>query len=230
MFTRLWRAAAIACAAICLAVPASAQQTLNFSLGYFTVKDYDSRVRGDVLVANRNFLVFDIDDFNGGEIGGEWLVPFGRFVEGGIGVQFTQQTVRSVYADYVDPDGTEVDQDTRLRRLPIDFTVRLLPFGQNNPVQPYIGAGLTALNWHYNEFGEFVDFDRGRQIFEGEFKADGTEVGAVVVGGIRFAGDRARGGFEVRYHKADTALPSDFAGSRLDLGGWTYQFNAGLRF
>lgn len=230
MSNRFWRAAAVACAAVCLSVPASAQQTLNLSLGYFTPNGYEARPRGDVLVANRNFLIFDIDDFNGGEIGGEWLVPFGRLIEGGVGVQYTRRTVPSVYADFEDPDGTEIEQDTRLRRLPIDFTVRLLPFGQDAPVQPYFGGGLTALNWHYTEVGEFVNFDAGRRIFEGEFTADGTEVGAVLLGGIRFSGRRASAGFEVRYHKAEAPLSDDFAGSRLDLGGWTYQFNAGIRF
>lgn len=230
MSNRLWRTAAVACAALCLAAPASAQQTLNFSIGIFTPKGEDARVRGDVLVANRDFLVFDIGDFNGAAIGAEWLVPFGQFVEGGVGLQFTRRTVPSVYAAFEDPDGSEVDQDTRLRRIPIDFTVRLLPFGQNNPVQPYIGAGLTALNWRYSEFGEFIDFDRGRRIFRGDFTADGTEAGAVVVGGIRFSGDAGSAGFEVRYHKADAPLSTDFAGSRLDLGGWTYSFTGGLRF
>lgn len=230
MSNRFWRTAAVTCAAVCLSIPASAQQTLNFSIGFFAPKGYDSRVRGDVLVANRDFLLFEVDDFGGGSVGGEWLVPIGRFFEAGAGLQYTQQTVPSVYAAFEDPDGTEIDQDTRLRRLPVDFTVRVLPFGQNNPVQPYFGGGLTALKWKYSEFGEFIDFDAGRRIFEGEFDAEGTEVGAVVLGGIRFAGRRASGGFEVRYHHADTSLPDDFAGPRLDLGGWSYQFTAGLRF
>ncbi len=230
MSNRFWRTAAIACAAVCLSVPASAQQTVNFTLGYFAPLGYDSRVRGDALVANRDFLVFEISDFGGAAVGGEWLVPIGRFIEGGVGLHYTQKTVPSFYADFEDPDGTEIDQETRLRRLPIDFTVRVLPFGQDAPVQPYFGGGLTALKWNYSEFGEFINFDAGRRIFEGEFTADGTEVGAVLLGGIRFSGRSASAGFEVRYHKADTSLSNDFTGSRLDLGGWTYQATAGIRF
>ena len=230
MSNRFWRTAAVACAAVCLSVPASAQQTLNFSLGYFAPKGYDARVQGDVLVANNDFLIFDVSDFGGAAVGGEWLVPFGRYVEGGVGIQFTRRTVPSVYADFEDPDGTEIDQDTRLRRVPIDFTVRILPFGQNIGVQPYFGAGLTAINWRYSEFGEFVNFDAGGRIFRGDFTANGTQAGAVALGGIRFAGRGGSAGFEVRYHKADAPLSTDFAGSRLDLGGWTYQFTAGLRF
>ena len=230
MSNRFWRTAALACATVCLAVPASAQQTLNFSLGYFAPKQYESRVPGDVLVANNSFLIFDIDDFGSGAVGGEWLLALGRFLEAGAGIQYTQQTVPSVYAGFVDPDGTEVDQETRLRRLPIDFTVRVLPFGQDIGVQPYFGGGLTALNWHYKEFGEFINFDDGRRIFTGEFSDEGTELGGVAIAGIRVAGRRGSAGFEVRYHDADAGLSPDFAAPRLDLGGWTYQFVGGLRF
>jgi len=223
-------AAAAACAVVLGAAPASAQQTVNLSLGYFTVKGEDARVRDDVVVANSRFLAFDVSDFNGATIGGEWLVSFGRFFEGGVGVGFTRKTVPSVYYDYEDPDGTEIEQDARLRRVPMDFTVRVLPFGQGSPIQPYFGLGATAVAWRYSEFGEFVNFDAGRQIFDGEFVASGVQGGAVALGGIRFAGQGGSAGFEVRYHKADAPLSSDFAGSRLDLGGWTYQFTAGLRF
>lgn len=223
-------AGVVACAVVLGAAPASAQQTVNFSLGYFTVKGEDARVQGDVLVANRGFLAFDVRDFNGAAVGAEWLVPFGRFFEGGVGVGFTRRTVPSVYSDFVDRDGSEIEQDARLRRVPIDFSVRVLPLGQDSPIQPYFGLGATAIAWRYSEFGEFVDFGAGRQIFRDEFVASGTQGGAVVLGGLRFAGDGGSAGFEIRYHKADAPLSDDFAGSRLDLGGWTYQFTAGLRF
>jgi hypothetical protein len=213
-----------------MAAPALAQQTVNFSLGGFVPRGEDSRVRDDVLVANEDFLVFDVRDFRSVAVGGEWLFPFGRFVEAGVGLSYTQKTVPSVYADFVDRDGSEIDQDTRLRRVPVDFTARVLPFGQDMPIQPYVGAGLTAIRWHYSEFGEFVDFDAGRRIFDGEFTADGTRAGLVALGGVRFTHNRATAGFEVRYYKADAPLPSDFAGSRLDLGGWNYQVTGGFRF
>lgn len=224
------RAGAVACAVLLTAAPAFAQQTLNFSFGYFILHGEDARVPGDVLVANQSFLAFDFGEFNGPSVGGEWLIPIGRFVEGGAGVSFTRQTVPSVYADFVDSDGSEIFQELRLRRVPMDFTVRLLPLGQTSPVQPYIGVGATAIAWRYSEFGEFVDFDAGRQIFRGEFVASGTQAGLVALGGVRFAGPSASAGFEIKYHRADAPLDSRFAGPRIDLGGWTYQVTGGLRF
>src|SRR6478735_2710878 len=92
------------------ATVASAQdlgrQTVNFTLGYFTPVGFDGRDIDDVLSANSTFLLFDIDDFNGASVGGEWLFPLARHIEGGIGVSYSSQTARSVYADFVDPDGT----------------------------------------------------------------------------------------------------------------------------
>src|SRR5215510_832368 len=115
------------------------KQTVNFTLGYFTPLGFDSRDNDDVLIANSTFLntrgrsFFDIGEFNGASVGGEWLFPLARHIEGGIGVSYTSQTAHTVYADFVDSDGTEIDQDLRLRMTPIAFTVRLLPLGPRSP-------------------------------------------------------------------------------------------------
>ncbi len=106
----------------------------------------------------------------------------------------------------------------------------MLPLGQSSPFQPYFGAGLGVVNWRYREQGEFIDFNADGEIFEDTFEASGSSVGPVVLGGIRFAGRRASAGGEIRYQKADGDLPRDFAGSRIDLGGWTYNFTVGVRF
>ena len=214
---------------------AHAQQTLNFTIGHFAPVDFDARVSDsgltdDVIAENAGFLVFDIDDFGGASFGGEWLVGLGRFLEAGAGVSYTSQTVPSFYRDYVDPDGTEVDQDLHLRITPIAFTVRVLPFGQSTPIQPYFGGGLGIFNWKYRESGEFINFAAGRTIFVDSFEATGTSTGAVVVGGVRFAGRRFTAGGEIRYQHASGDMPSDFSAPKIDLGGWTYNFTVGARF
>jgi hypothetical protein len=220
---------------IATAQPALAQQRLNFSLGYFTVRGEDARVEGDVLNANRNLLVFDVSDFNGATVGGEWLVPLGGYFEAGAGVAFSRRTVSSVYEDFVDDDGSEIDQELRLRIVPISFTIRVLPLGQASRVQPYFGAGLGIFSWRYSESGEFVDFGTSPPtIFREQFVDSGSETGPVALGGIRFAAGAVSAGFEVRYQSADAELGPEFAviadEPRIDLGGWTYQFTVGWRF
>ena len=212
------------------AADVSAQQTFNFSLGFFTPRGEDARAEGDVLNANRNFLAFDLSDFNSGSIGAEWLVPLGEFVEAGAGISFARSTVDSVYADFVDSDGSEIEQELRLRQVPLAFTVRVLPLGQRNALQPYIGAGLGVINWRYSESGEFVDFANNREIFRDQYVADGSETGPVVVAGLRFGGESVSAGGEIRYHSAEAELDERFAGPAIDLGGWTYNFTIGVRF
>lgn len=217
-------------ALVSAAVPAAAQQTLNLSVGYFTPRGEDARVPGDVLNENRTFQVFDVNEFSGVSVGGEWLVPIGRFFEAGAGVSFSHRTVPTLYEDFVDADGTEIDSNLRLRILPVAFTLRVLPLGNSSPVQPYFGAGIGVFNWRYSESGEFVDFADNGTIFEGTFVAQGNRPGAVAVAGIRFGGDAVSAGGEVRYHKAEADLDNSFAGPKIDLGGWVYNFTLGFRF
>lgn len=235
----------LACVAIAgSAVPAYAQRTapafgtggdnpphtVNFLLGAFVPRGQDARVEDDVLSVNQTFLVFDLDEFRGPSIGAEWLIPIGNYVEAGAGLSFYRRTVPSNYRDFIDSDGTEIDQELRLRMVPLAFTARVLPLGQAFPVQPYIGAGLAVIPWRYSEFGEFIDFSQGLAIFEDTFAESGTETGPIFLGGLRYGGETFTVGGEIRYQRAEGELGTDFAGSKLDLGGWTYQFTVGYRF
>jgi hypothetical protein len=217
-------------AVVAAPAPASAQQTLNFTFGAFVPQGTDARVTGDVLNANQNFLIFDINDFRSGTVGAEWLVPFGQYLEGGVGVGFSRATVSSIYADFVDTDGSEIEQDLRLRIVPIAFTVRVSPLGRQAPVQPYFGGGVGAFNWRYSETGEFIDFGANRAIFRDRYVASGTQAGTILLGGVRFGGGATTGGFEIRHQRVSADLDSRFAGEKIDLGGWTYQATFGLRF
>lgn len=206
------------------------QQTVNATIGYFVPTSAAARPLDDVLSANLDFLAFDVRDFNGPAIGGEWLVGVGPVLEVGVGAAYSQRAVPSVYADFVDPDGSDIEQDLRLRLIPVTFSARLLPFGQRSPVQPYIGAGLVVYRWQYQERGEFVDFGARRVIFEDDYRADGRATGAVVLGGLRIVGDRAAAGVELRRQTGTADLDRRFAGETLDLGGWTVNLTLGVRF
>jgi len=237
MSRHIWAGATfLSCAVLLTAQPAHAQQTVNFNIGYFTPHGADARVAGDVLIADLNppppdaALDFDIKDFNGPSIGAEWLIPLGNFFEAGAGVSFTRRTVPSVYRDLVNRNGSEIEQDLRLRTIPIDFTFRVLPLGQHVGFQPYFGGGLAVVNWRYSEFGQFVD-PADNSVFNATFVGSGTATGPVAMGGIRFSGSTATTGFEIKYRKASGNLSTtDFLAPKIDLGGWTYQFNVGMRF
>jgi outer membrane protein W len=218
---------------------ASAQdQALNFSLGYFTVRGEDSRTAGDVLNADRCIdttfacepLLFDVNDFNNATVGAEWLVGLGDYFEVSAGVSYYQRTVPSIYEFQVNANGSEIEQDLKLRIIPIVATVRFVPTGRQSAFQPYIGAGFGLFNWRYTETGDFVD-TTDFSIFRASYEDSGTKAGAVIVGGARgYISDRYLVGGEVRYQRAEADLSTDFVGDKIDLGGITYQATFGIRF
>lgn len=234
MTTRLRALAFIAA----LAVPADASaqtQTINFSLGYFAVTGEDGRVDDDVLVADLSLdpeLIFNIGDFSSAFVGGEWLVGIGRKFEAGGGIGYYRSTVPSVYRDLTRPDGTEIFQELKLRITPLTATVRFLPLGHGR-FEPYVGGGVGFFNWRYSETGEFVD-PSDFSIFRESFVENGTAVGPVLLGGLRYVADPWVTGFELRWQDAAGDLPTtgdnSFLGGKIDLGGFTTQFTLGIRF
>jgi hypothetical protein len=225
-------ASIVAAAAVVLLVPsiASAQQTLNFSIGGFVPRGVDGRDSDDVLVNNQDFLAFDVKDFNGATFGTEWLANLGDKFEAGLGVGYYARTVPTVYLDFVNADGSEIEQDLKLRVVPFTATVRFLPLGHNNGIEPYIGGGVGVLAWRYSETGQFLATDG--TIFRDNFVTKGSASGPVILGGIRIPVNSWGLGFEVRHQSGEGKIPAedDFAGTTIDLGGFTYNFNVHVRF
>ncbi len=208
------------------------QQSLNFSVGLFAVRGEDARVEGDALVVNRDLYLFDFKDFNGPSVGADYLVGFGDYFEVGAGIGYTNRTVDTIYDDFVRPDGTEIEQQLKLRVVPMTATLRVLPLGHTTPFQPYIGGGLGIYNWRYSETGDFVDFSLpGRPVFRESYTASGTSLGPVAVFGLRFPVGNATIGGEMRYQKAEGDLDErDFLGPKIDLGGFHYSATVGFRW
>ncbi|HVD94458.1 MAG TPA: hypothetical protein VNC21_19310 [Vicinamibacterales bacterium] len=209
-------------------------QTVNFTIGYFALKGLDSRVVDDVLLQDLQVgqpLVFEIKDFNSATFGAEYLVGIGSHFEAGVGVGYSQRTVPSVYRNLTHADGTEIQQDLKLRQIPVSFTGRLLLLPRGSAVEPYIGAGVVAIRWRYSEVGEFVDAGDGT-IFPARFVAQGTASGPTVLGGIRAPIGNWTVGGEARWQRVEASklLDAGFLGDKLDLGGWTGNFTFGVRF
>lgn len=196
------------------------------NIGGFLVRGEESRDRDDVLRQNLSFLDFDLADFNGVSVGGDFGVSLGSFIEVGAGLNYYQRTVPTVYSRFVDEDGTEIESDMKLRNIPISFTAKVFPLTRDGGFQPYIGGGVQINRWRYTEVGEFLDFSNG-EIFRDSFTDEGSEIGPVILGGIRFpVGANALIGGEWRYStaKADVDPALGFFGNTIDLGGNTVLF------
>jgi opacity protein-like surface antigen len=239
----MWRHAMVGLglitAALAAAPAAQAQdQSFGVTIGYFALRGQDGRVEGDVLNANRCIdvtfacepLFFEVSDFNGGTIGAEWLIGLTEFLEAGASIGFQQRTVPSIYDQVTFPDGSEIEQDLKLRIVPLTATIRFVPTGRTSGVQPYVGAGIGLLSWRYAETGDFVDVFTS-EIFGASYSESGNTVAPVILGGIRApVADAFLIGGEVRWQRADAPLPEDFVGERIDLGGLTFQAVFHFRF
>jgi len=221
---------------------ASAQQSLNLQIGrFFPVGSQpndgpviNDRATGDVLAADITFLDFRMSDFNGFTFNGEYLFALTPNIEAGLGIGYYSKSVPSVYADVVNSDGTEIEQDLKLRIAPFAATVRWLPLGNRAVVVPYVGAGLGVFMWRYEETGQFVDF-RDNTIFSGTYHGSGASTGPVILGGVRVPISNWGIGGEIRYQHAVADLPLDqgFAGDpspRIDLGGFNILFSINVKF
>jgi outer membrane protein with beta-barrel domain len=227
------RGAAALVLALGVAATASAQSfTVNVS--YFALKGSESRAIGDVLNvdlgvdperSNSLPLFFEVKDFNGASISGEYFAPVGDFIEVGGGLGFYQRTVPSVYEGFTRPGGGEIAQDLKLRVVPLTAAVHYTPLGRDASVQPYVGFGLGIFRWRYSEIGDFIDAS-DQTVFSDRFVATGTDVGPVVMGGVRLPiGDHFMTGGEIRWQKAEGPLPiQDFLGDKIDLGGYTFSW------
>ena len=219
---------------------ASAQQSINFFVGGFVPRSPDlvngvisgpgGRGNDDVLFKNGDFLTFDFKDFSGPIIGGGWTVGLGDLFDAGIDVGFYQRTSPAVYTKFTHPNGTEIEQDLKLRIIPVTATIRFLPLGHHGPARPYIGGGVGIFAWRYTEVGEFLANDR--TTFRDTFPVKGTSTGPVILGGVLFPVGAAGIGLEARWQsaKGEIAKSLDFSGTKIDLGGLNYMLTVGFRF
>ena len=224
---------AVALVAGFIAAPvAFAQQSLDLFIGGTRVRAEDARDSNDVLVQDRTFLDFNVGDFNGATIGGEWLVGLGDLLDAGLGLGFYQRTVLAVDS-FSAFKGTNapIEADLKLRVVPLTATIRFLPLGHRAGIQPYLGAGVGVFAWRYSETGDFVGSDNVT-IRHGNFVGSGSKAGPVVLGGVRVPMGPVAVGGEVRYQSAVADLPADqdFTGSKIDLGGFNYLLTFNVRF
>jgi opacity protein-like surface antigen len=209
------------------------RNTVTFSVGYFGLKGIESRDPDDVIVGDlisAQPLLFEVNDLNRATFGGEYLFAPVRQAEIGVGLGFSQRTISTIYANITHPNKDEIRQDIKLRMIPVNFTGRFLILPRGSAVEPYIGAGITAIRYQYSEVGEFVD-DQGF-IFPAAFKTDGTAVGPIVLAGARAPVQNWTVGGEFSWQKVVADVPADagFLGTKLDLGGWNFNFTVGVRF
>jgi len=177
-------------------------------------------------------------DFDGVYGGIEYNHVLMDYVELGVHYDYYSRTTDTSYRDYTRPDESEIRQSLRLRVAPLGLTVRLMPTGKNTRLVPYVGGGIDALFYQYEEYGDFIDFnDPSLPIIADAFVSESTAFGYHALGGLRVYVNRdfAIVG-EGRYQWGKDDMGDDFAPAEpglvntIDLSGWTFTVGVHVRF
>ena len=168
-------------AAVLFAIPAYSGSF--YALGSYVTLEGDS----DIYRQNSEETTFEVDDLNsfGGTFGYDHF--FGDYVNFGPSISFYYADTTVSDLEFEFEDGREIFRDIRLHIVPIEANLRILPIGRDQPVIPYIGAGVGVYIWEYEEIGDFV-IDRltNPRIISGSAFSDGADFGYNIHGGVQF--------------------------------------------
>jgi opacity protein-like surface antigen len=157
-------------------------------------------------------------------------------VELAVSIDGSSETFDTFYRDYERPGGGNIFQTLRLQTLPIGLSVRFIPTSKRTRIAPYVGGGIDAVVYEYEEFGDFIDFfdpdfPNSAEIIPDHFVDDGAAFGLHVLAGIRVpVSDDISIIGEARYLWAKTDMDDDFRANEIDLGGLSATAGISIRF
>lgn len=116
--------------------------------------------------------------------------------------------------------------------VPTSAIVRLVPSGKYRTFTPYLGVGVAALFYQYEEFGDFIDFDaNGLPVVFDSFKSTGVTPGLVLNAGLRY---RINEDFQVtadiRNFSGKEKMSGDFSPNEIDVSGAAFTIGFRLAF
>jgi hypothetical protein len=182
--------------------------------------------------------VVDPQAFDGVYGGIEYNHVIMKNVEASVHLDGYSETVDTFYRDYERPGGGNIYQSLRLRTAPLGVSLRLVPTSKRAKIAPFVGGGVDAVFYQYEEFGDFIDFfDPDLAIYADHFVDDGVAFGMHAFGGLRVYLNRdfAIVG-EGRYQWSGKDMGDDFLPNepgfvnRIDLSGWTWTVGVHVRF
>jgi outer membrane protein W len=137
----------------------------------------------------------------------------------------------SQYTEYEYDDGSPIYQNIALSVTSIELNLKIYPIGHKRIVNPYIGGGLGINSWHYEQWGDFLNFD-DLTVSEGYADTKAYTLGFNAKAGFLFRIKQNVGfSFEARYLYLQGQLSSLFEGfEKLDMSGMAYSLGINLLF
>jgi len=171
-------------------------------------------------------------DFAGAFGGIEFTKGLTSNIELALSVEGYGREIPTNYRDFTRPSRREIEQTLRLVIVPASAIVRVHPGGRYRTWTPYAGAGVAAMFWQYEEFGDFIDFDaKDRPVVFDSFKSTGSTAGLVLNAGVRY---RINEDFQVtadfRNFSGKQKMSGDFAPNEIDVSGAAFTIGFRLNF
>lgn len=179
--------------------------------------------RAKSILFDDSVTLYDIEkkDFAGGFGGIEFTKGLAPNIELALALDGYGREIPSAYRAFERPSGRAIEQTLRLVIVPASAIVRLHPSGRYKTLTPYLGAGVSAIFWQYEEFGDFIDFrTSGQPVVFDSFKSTGSTTGFVLNAGLRY---RINEDFQVtadfRNFSGKQKMGGDFAPNEIDVSG-----------
>ena len=220
------------------AAPPGSGNAFNFRIGGFFPSG-----GGEFWETNEAAFTIDHSDLNGFIGGVGYAAAMNNYVDLGFNVDFYGASTQSADRFFNDQFGNPIFHDTRLFEMPLTVDVKFMPAGRfarrgpdggryvRRPV-PYLGGGIGALYWEYEEEGDFVASDLS--VIYDRYKASGTAFETHAFVGIEFPMSPVWNlTLEGRYSWADSDVGGVFETinpGRLELGGASFYVGGSWRF
>lgn len=186
-------------------------------------------------------LTLETNDFRAKGVAVDLGFPVRSRLDALAGLEYNRMDANSEDREFIDADGSPIQQHTRLSQASItgSLELALLPRGRaigqfawiTAPVTPYIGAGAGLLWYNLEQTGDFVDsLDPELPIFTAQLTSDGWTTSTHVFGGVDVkVTRRLLLSAEARYTWADAETSLDFVGFEpIDLSG--LRVSGGIQF
>ena len=199
------------------------------------------RAESEVFDFTRDHLTVDRNDFDGLSVDGELSLRLTGHLDAALSVGVEQSNTRSELRDWVDENDFPIEQNTRFTRVPVTLGVKayLLERGRcvsrlawiPTKLAPYLGAGVGIVWHHFEQIGDFVDFDTN-DIFSDGFESRASSPLAYLAAGFDFSlGPRWFLSSEARYSWASAEMGPDFVDfNDIDLTGFKATVGVSVRF
>jgi hypothetical protein len=188
-------------ATVIVAFAAPAHAASFYILGSYARPSGDS----DIFEQNKLETTFQDSDLNdlGFTAGYDHFLTDNLNLGGSVSLYNSDTRVQDV--DFEFPDGDPIVRTIEMQVIPVEFNVRFLPAGREQSIIPYVGGGVGAYFWEYEERGDFV-INRGSntpRVRTGSAFSDGIAGGWHVEGGIHVPFSRSAAlAAEVKYFDA----------------------------